>query len=337
MKVVKVLLLLMSLLWTQPTFVCAQNEEDQTLTGMKADLESMKELYNQKKAAFDKEKGNLPENIRKRRQGAIEEMAKKIQIMEEDIQKYIEEKKKGNDTTVSETVSEIKQPRQIPISIYQREYIYIDDQPFCLKLRYGTAKEKDDKILIEADSYTGKLELLLKKATPEHYDYKELDGIEKIIKEKVIPYISVQDGVEMKIGYVARFDAMNNYVEYVATYKNGVFLGQKETEQAEAKKAAAEKAAHNAKTVSFKKKYGFDPSVNNIKYIVKVGRNILNIVDARNEWVQEYGDDRNAKVSVKLSIDHGASKCYDFYWMNGAYYMGFFWVKNNVITSVSWK
>ena len=100
---------------------------------------------------------------------------------------------------------------------------------------------------------------------------------------------------------------------------------------------ALENIRHEKLVANFKKKYGFDPSVNDVKYIVKVGRNILNIVDARNEWVQEYSDNRNAKVSVKLSIDHGTSKCYDFYWMNGAYYMGFFWVKNNVITSVSWK
>ena len=149
--------------------------------------------------------------------------------------------------------------------------------------------------------------------------------MEKLIREEVMPYIE---------------GGSSEYATYTTPngkYEKGVFTSNDQAAAANAKRDAANKAALNKSIANFKKKYGFDPSVNDVKYIVKVGRNILNIVDARNEWVQEYGDNRNAKVSVKLDIDHGASKCYNFYWMNGAYYMGFFWVKNNVITSVSWK
>ena len=104
----------------------------------------------------------------------------------------------------------------------------------------------------------------------------------------------------------------------------------------EAKEAAAEKN-FKAEIAKFKRKYGFDPSVNDVKYIVKVGRNLLGILDARNEWVDEYADNRNNKVTVKLEIDRGASKCYKFYWFNTAYFCGYFWVKNNVITSIHWE
>ncbi len=90
------------------------------------------------------------------------------------------------------------------------------------------------------------------------------------------------------------------------------------------------------KVAPFKKKYGFDPSVNDVRYIVKVGRNLLHILDARNEWVDEYADNRNNKVTVKLARDQGARKCYHFYWFNTAYYCGYFWVNNNVITSIHW-
>ncbi len=100
---------------------------------------------------------------------------------------------------------------------------------------------------------------------------------------------------------------------------------------------ALEDIRHEKKVASFKKKYGFDPSVNDVKYIVKVGRNVLGVVDDRNKWVDEYADNRNNKVTVKLEIDRGASKCYKFYWFNTAYFCGYFWVKNNVITSITWE
>ena len=100
---------------------------------------------------------------------------------------------------------------------------------------------------------------------------------------------------------------------------------------------ALENIRHEKKVASFKKKYGFDPSVNDVKYIVKVGRNVLGVVDDRNKWVDDYSDCRNCIVTVALAKDQGTSKCYKFYWMNGAYYMGYFWVRNNVITSIHWE
>ena len=90
------------------------------------------------------------------------------------------------------------------------------------------------------------------------------------------------------------------------------------------------------KVAPFKKKYGFDPSVNNVRSIIKVGRNVLAVIYARNEWQSEYGNKAN-QISVKLVKDQGASKCYEIYSSWGAFYEGYFWTRNNVITSITWK
>lgn len=161
--------------------------------------------------------------------------------------------------------------------------------------------------------------------TSDSLDFSKFSNseMEKFIREEVIPYI--------KDGNTSEYTTPNG------KYENGVFTSNDQEAAAKAKRDAANKAALNKSIANFKKKYGFDPSVNDVKYIVKVGRNLLGILDARNEWVDEYADNRNNKVTVKLEIDRGASKCYKFYWFNTAYFCGYFWVKNNVITSITWE
>ncbi|UKK48253.1 hypothetical protein L6475_13775 [Prevotella sp. E9-3] len=160
--------------------------------------------------------------------------------------------------------------------------------------------------------------------TSDSLDFEKLSNseMEKFIREDVIPYI--------ENGNTSEYTTPNG------KYEKGVFTSNEQAAAAKAKRDAAEKAALNKSIANFKKKYGFDPSVNDVKYIVKVGRNLLGILDARKEWVDEYGDDRNAIVTIKLANDLGASKCYQFYWYNTAYYMGYFWTRNNVITSIHW-
>ncbi len=160
--------------------------------------------------------------------------------------------------------------------------------------------------------------------TSDSLDFEKLSNseMEKFIREDVIPYIEKGDRAE--------------YTTPNGKYKNGTYTSNKQMAAAAAKRAAAEQADLKRSIANFKKKYGFDPSVNDVRYIVKVGRKFLDILNARKEWVDEYSDCRNCVVSVSLKRDYGTSKCYDFYWMNGAYYMGYFWVSNNVITSIHW-
>ena len=127
-----------------------------------------------------------------------------------------------------------------------------------------------------------------------------------------------------------------SYDNKVGKYnENSGYISYKEQKANEAAAMAAEAKALNAKTANFKKKYGFDPSINNVRSIVKVGRNVLAVIDARNEWQIEYGNKAN-QISVKLVKDQGANKCYEFYSKWGAFYCGYFWTNNNVITSIYW-
>ena len=143
--------------------------------------------------------------------------------------------------------------------------------------------------------------------------------MQKLLTEDLLPYFKKDVKIE-KIGY----------------YKDGKYTSLRQETAAQAKRDAAKQADKNKSIANFKKKYGFDPSVDDVRYIVKVGRNLLHILDARKEWVYEYGNDRNALVTIELAKDQGARKCYKFYWYNTAYYMGYFWTRNNVITSIHW-
>ena len=102
---------------------------------------------------------------------------------------------------------------------------------------------------------------------------------------------------------------------------------------------AARDAARNKSIADFKKKYGFDPSVDNVRYVVKVGRNLIGVVDDRNEWITKYHKEldryyNTGIISISLEIDHGSRKCLKFYY-NGKY-CGYIWVNNKTITSVTW-
>ena len=164
--------------------------------------------------------------------------------------------------------------------------------------------------------------------TSDSIDFSKLSNseTEKFFSENVIPYIEV--------GNTSTYTTPNG------VYKNGVFTSNEQTAAANAKRAETRNANMNKSIATFKKKYGFDPSVDNARYVVKVGRNLIGVVDDRNEWITEYHKELNrigntGIIKVSLDIDHGSRKCYKFYYND--YYQGFIWVRNNVITSVSWK
>ena len=164
--------------------------------------------------------------------------------------------------------------------------------------------------------------------TSDSIDFEKLSNseTEKFIREEVIPYIE---------------DGTSKYVTYTTPngkFKEGVFTSNKQAAAAEAKRAAEKAAVINKSIASFKKKYGFDPSIKNVRSIVKVGRNVLGVVNARNEWIDEYaeGPDRNETIKVRLVKDQGISKCYEFFSVAGAFYCGYFWTRNDVITSIHW-
>ena len=125
------------------------------------------------------------------------------------------------------------------------------------------------------------------------------------------------------------------------------------------------------KKQQFRQRFGFDPSNKSLRDLVKVGSSFstLNdyfifmkkLYDAGNSWNRmswkenypnESIDDYTIRSSVNgnpqqtvkyyykfnLSIDHGTTKCYDFYSCdyNGSEKMGYVWVKGGKISTVSW-
>lgn len=169
--------------------------------------------------------------------------------------------------------------------------------------------------------------------------FNDYGRIKQIFNDSILPHLTIKEGCSVQIRRLEPDpDRKDVYTVYTALeYKDGVVKTEDQINKENDQKAAAEAAVYNKSIANFKKKYGFDPSVDDVRYIVKVGRNLLGILNARKEWVDEYSDCRNCIVSIELAKDQGSSKCYKFYWMNGAYYMGYFWVRNNVITSITWK
>ena len=349
MKVVNVLLLLMSLLWMQPTFVCAQNADDQTLTQMKSALESCKELYNQKKANFDKEKGSLPEIIKKKRQAVIEKLATEIHNIEEDIQRYIETNGISQTSQTSQTSDEKQEiwRKYRFVMLPNRILVTSDDGPnskitecspiYCLQTKNISITEAEDYVYGKQDKLAVSRRAIIYINDQNNSYYYMPNGMQTLIKDSILPYLAISPNTEVEFACWERDkDHPSTATGHtVAAYKDGVLKTaaqiKKEREQKEAEKAAA----LNKSIASFKKKYGFDPSIDNVRAIVKVGRSVLGVIDARNEWLIEYGNKLN-QISVKLVQDNGASKCYEFYSGWGAFYCGYFWTRNDVITSIHW-
>lgn len=146
--------------------------------------------------------------------------------------------------------------------------------------------------------------------------------IGKVLEEKVFQKCANNSGsvlIRHKNGESVRFDTKRHATE------NEIYAAN---QAEESKKEAAKEKALNAEINKFKSKYGFDPTL--IKAGLKVGKKITT-VNAWNDWLNSHGYEN---YSFKLSQDRGSSKCYRFYYRGEQ--AGFFWVKNDVITSVSW-
>jgi hypothetical protein len=221
-----------------------------------------------------------------------------------------------------------------------------NEAPYRLKVTHNINSDYDG-ICDNAESYVSgeNKKVLINKNTKlkiykgDGSTFNDYGRIKQIFNDSILPYLTIKDGCSVQIDRKGPDpDRKDAYTMYTALeYKDGVAKTEAQIKKEKDQKAAAKQAAWNKNIANFKKKYGFDPSVNDVRYIVKVGRNLLGILDARNEWVDEYADNRNNKVTVKLVRDQGASKCYEFYWFNSAYFCGYFWVRNNIITSIRWR
>lgn len=162
--------------------------------------------------------------------------------------------------------------------------------------------------------------------------FNDYGRIKQIFNDSILPYLTIKEGYSVKI-YRKEPD---NTVYTALEYKDGVIKTEAQLKEEEDRA----EADYEKSIASFKKKYGFDPSVDSGSYVVKVGRNLIGVLDDRNEWITKYHKKLNrigntGIITVSLRNDQGSRKCYNFYY--DGYYQGYIWVKNNIITSVSWK
>ena len=171
--------------------------------------------------------------------------------------------------------------------------------------------------------------------------------IENVNREKFsIPYTPnysmTSDSIDLS--KLSNSEMENLIQEYIDTrdlaittpdgkYENGIYTTNKQAAAANAKEKAESEAVLNKSIAEFKKQYGFNPD-RGIQDIIKVGRKVQSVVDARNRWLDKMKSYRS-RIYLKLEIDHGNSKCYNFY--TGLSYQGYFWETNGVITSVGWN
>lgn len=150
--------------------------------------------------------------------------------------------------------------------------------------------------------------------------------VEKVIKEKLSSAL-IEGGIEGLEG--EEIFVWTKEMDRMGTYQHGKFVS-------EATKEAKKVAGYKAEIATFKKKWGFDPNLRG-RDVIKVGRKTAAIdawnEERRKEYEKEYLIPY-MPYRFSLSIDHGASKCYDLIF-NGKK-TGHMWVKNGVVTSVSW-
>lgn len=116
MKKVKWLLAVMlSMFLTHPIKLLAQNEEkEQVIQKMKTELTQKKQEYAQKRAAFNRERTSLPENIRTKRQAELDEVQKELWQAEKDIISYKRDGGKGNVSNDQAPESPDNAPKSTP-------------------------------------------------------------------------------------------------------------------------------------------------------------------------------------------------------------------------------
>ena len=163
---------------------------------------------------------------------------------------------------------------------------------------------------LDAESYAA-----FRLAEKGHTEANTPDGdINKLIRERVLP--NLPKNVEIK------FNRFHNLAT-IGTYKNGTYTAQEDVD----KKAAA---AEKRDIAAFKAKYGFDPSATPLGTVIRSGRSVA-VFDAWNKWrkVHDY-----YIVNTELTYDGGNSKKYYFYFKGSR--LGYFWIRNGKIESVSW-
>lgn len=181
----------------------------------------------------------------------------------------------------------------------------------------------------------------------EGYDLP-LEKIEKIIKEVFLKKFVIGNyKVESVIWYKVKYEGTYRHTQVVLEYYKGKYLSNKEFGDRIKAQEAAKIKEEQAQIAPFVRRFGFDPTKKSIKQLVIVGRSYQLLVD----YFKFLKSDHDLKFHsggtyfTELSTDRGNSKCYQLRYaggyLGGNTYtniktLGFFWIRNGKISSVTW-
>ena len=172
--------------------------------------------------------------------------------------------------------------------------------------------------------------------------------ISKLIQDEVLAIVPFKRQNNNTIYLVESFgyDYIGKNQTKYGTFSDGIYTSDKDAlANMQAEQDKKDKAGQ-AKVAQFTKRFGFDPTKKSIKQLVTAGRDFQLLRDYL-IFLNSDGDLKyhsGGKYAINLSIDKGASKCYDLIKGNtlggnelfNRVRLCYFWVKNGKISSVSW-
>ena len=308
MKIIKVLFLLISSLWMQPLFVCAQNiEEDETLG---SDIDTSKSFYDGENYTYPRWKITFSN---------------------------------GDVIEIGEGAHTVKFTFKYEDKLYYFMIYNVDLNRLGAR---EVVKQEQKKLTINQERYYAD-DIWI--AFNEGFDLP-IEKIDKIIKDVFLKRFAMGDYVrESILWYKVKYEGNNRHWQVVSEYYKGKYLTNEEYRariKAEQAEQNAKDKVGQAKVAQFTKRFGFDPTKKSIKQLVTAGRDFQLLRDYL-IFLNSDGDLKyhsGGKYAINLSIDKGASKCYDLIKGNtlggnelfNRVRLCYFWVKNGKISSVSW-
>jgi hypothetical protein len=172
--------------------------------------------------------------------------------------------------------------------------------------------------------------------------------IANLIKEQILSVISLKRETTM-ISHVTRFEN-NRFREdetIIGRYSEGKYTSVKDVQAQKQTEQNAKNKVGQAQIAQFTKRFGFDPTKKTIKQLVTVGRSYQLLVDFFNFLNSDHDliFHSGGNYLIELSTDRGNTKRYNLRhaegYLGGNTYtniktLGFFWVRDGKVSSVTW-
>jgi len=224
-KIYFVSTMLLALLFSAPaqSFGQSNGSNDSNVKALQNDLQVMQEEYNNKKAAFDREKASLSENIRERRLKELQSMESRIKEQEEEIQRYggnAEPKANlsqndGSDRNLRKAVQEanlneyykgIREMHELnsgPI-VVNTERAYDGTMPYWKYKGSGFETFRDEKFVINQQIFKRDYKKLLNENRMNYDYYRQLEKLATMQADTFGLFNDAQNFISLRTGDVIR-------------------------------------------------------------------------------------------------------------------------------------